>query len=318
MNTDMNTDMDRNKLQQFVTILANKTYSSQSEYDEAYVNIKYTLNITPSHIQLLFMYDELKRTGVVGADTDTDYSNILYYILPIIIANIVSTHFNIKLILILFLFYSCGVYIYIYYNYNYKNNNKNKNKPFDYYIIKQIGKSPLGVTPITVITNPYSKFIINTPLIKQRHVCGLECSLFKDVDTQPLYYSEPSFNHAKESGFDSIKQFNLSINNMVECVNKIEITIVGGTWSHYKPEYKEGFIRDLYYAANNYSFINKSDNRGKLSLQEEMFLNETAKCRIIGIIIETLPDCIYIDTIPNLYKLGITGISIGVHHLDKQ
>ena len=35
-------------------------------------------------------------------------------------------------------------------------------------------------------------------------------------------------------------------------IDKIEILVLGGTWSHYPVKYQEEFIRDLYYAANIY------------------------------------------------------------------
>jgi len=71
------------------------------------------------------------------------------------------------------------------------------------------------------------------------------------------------------------------------------LLVLGGTWSFYPPEYQEEFIRDLYYAANVF-FDAKSGIalRKRKSLEEEQFINETAQVSIIGLTLETRPDCI--------------------------
>lgn len=35
-------------------------------------------------------------------------------------------------------------------------------------------------------------------------------------------------------------------------VDKIELLVLGGTWSSYPHDYQEEFVRDLFYAANTY------------------------------------------------------------------
>ncbi len=69
---------------------------------------------------------------------------------------------------------------------------------------------------------------------------------------------------------------------------------LGGTWSFYPNEYQETFIRDLYYAANNYHKYQTTGNFGyeRKSLEEEQTFNEDASCRVIGITLETRPDYI--------------------------
>ena len=95
-------------------------------------------------------------------------------------------------------------------------------------------------------------------------------------------------------------------------VDKIELIILGGTWTEYPPEYQEMYIRDCFWAANTFYDIEK---RPKQSLQEEQTINENqTKCRIIGITLEMRPDSINIDEIKRLRYLGCTRVQLGVQH----
>ena len=65
-----------------------------------------------------------------------------------------------------------------------------------------------------------------------------------------------------------------------------------------------------------------SELRPKKSLQEEININKTAKCKIIGICIETRPDAILLndeDGIPwitTLLDWGVTRLQLGMQHID--
>ena len=153
------------------------------------------------------------------------------------------------------------------------------------------------------------------------------CTSENNFQAQPksYIYTEPAVLRANANKFDAHDQFENRANSLELCghtIDKIELFILGGTWSHYPKEYREQFIRDLYYAANTY---NDNDNdtfqgncvkRERLSLQDEITINETAKSRIIGLTIETRPDCITKKEIIHLRQLGVTRIQIGVQHLD--
>ena len=54
-------------------------------------------------------------------------------------------------------------------------------------------------------------------------------------------------------------------------MDKIELIILGGTWTEYPPEYQEKYIRDCFWAANTFYDTKKRD---KLSLIEEQNINE--------------------------------------------
>jgi ELP3 family radical SAM enzyme/protein acetyltransferase len=134
---------------------------------------------------------------------------------------------------------------------------------------------------------------------------------------QPRSYlsAEPAVLRANRNDFDAIKQFNDRADALSMCghpIDKIEIIILGGTWDHYPKEYRYEFIRDTYYAANIYGGIirNKSD------LKDEITINETAEHRIIGLTIETRPDCVDLKTILTYRELNVTRVQIGVQHID--
>ena len=90
---------------------------------------------------------------------------------------------------------------------------------------------------------------------------------------------------------------------------KIELIILGGTWSALPNDYREKFIRDCFEAANG---------KTSSSLEEAQKENETAKHRIIAINVETRPDFINPSEILFLRKLGVTKVEIGVQSLDNE
>lgn len=110
-------------------------------------------------------------------------------------------------------------------------------------------------------------------------------------------------------------------------VDKIEIIVLGGTWSSYPREYQEEFCRDLFFAAN--TFTNEQalrsgvalaevlgEKRKRLSIGLEQEINETAECKIIGLTLETRPDKINVAEVRRLRLLGCTRVQIGVQHTD--
>ena len=83
-------------------------------------------------------------------------------------------------------------------------------------------------------------------------------------------------------------------------VDKIELIILGGTWTSYPREYQEEFIRDAFYAANTFTSMEK---RERLSLEEEQNINDKSKtARIIGVTLEMRPDSINEEEIRILFK----------------
>lgn len=85
--------------------------------------------------------------------------------------------------------------------------------------------------------------------------------------------------------------------------DKVDLRIIGGTWSYYPKKYQTWFIKRCFEAANN--------KKGG-SLIKAQKTNEKAKHRIIGITIETRPDFIDTKEIKRLRGLGVTRVELGV------
>lgn len=191
-------------------------------------------------------------------------------------------------------------------------------------------RSHSGVLVVTVFTSP-SKF--SCP--EDCHYCPDERDE-KGNRTQPRSYlsTEPGCRRALKNKFDAVMQFYDRahvLETIGHYVDKIEVLVLGGTWSFYPVEYQEEFIRDIYYAANTYYSWDQRRDRG--SLEEEQSINEHCKCRIIGITLETRPDCIIgenkavnrqyeksgqesgvLSEIQRYRRYGVTRVQIGIQH----
>jgi ELP3 family radical SAM enzyme/protein acetyltransferase len=103
-----------------------------------------------------------------------------------------------------------------------------------------------------------------------------------------------------------------SLLNMGHQVDKIELLVLGGTWSEYPKEYQDEFITSLYYASN--VFFDIGDKRPMMSLENELLFNENAKIHIIGLTLEMRPDSINIDEIKRLRRFNCTRVQLGIQH----
>ena len=162
-----------------------------------------------------------------------------------------------------------------------------------------------GVLVVTVVMKP-SKFS-----------CPFDCHYCPNEHGQPRSYlsSEPAIMRANRNDFDPIYQFNNRMDMLGKnghSLDKIEIIVLGGTFSSYPRHYQEEFIRDLFYAANIYT--QKIDKREKKDIQFEKTENEKADKKIIGISLETRPDMITKFELQRFRKLGCTRVQIGVQH----
>ena len=81
----------------------------------------------------------------------------------------------------------------------------------------------------------------------------------------------------------------------------------------YPHAYQEEFCRDLFYAANTFWERTKRPRR---SLEEEQAENEVARCKIIGLTLETRPDTIDAAELRRLRRYGCTRVQLGLQHTD--
>jgi ELP3 family radical SAM enzyme/protein acetyltransferase len=196
-------------------------------------------------------------------------------------------------------------------------------------LIKKVQKSQSGIISVTVLTSGTPEYINSSgEVIKGTFSCLHNCSYCPNEKPsedngwvqQPRSYlfTEPAVLRANQNGFDPIRQMNARISSLINMghqVDKIELLVLGGTWSEYPKEYQEQFITKLYYAANIFYDIEKRD---VLSLEEELLINETAKIHIIGLTLEMRSDSININEIKRLRRFNCTRVQLGIQHTDNE
>ena len=155
-----------------------------------------------------------------------------------------------------------------------------------------------GVAPVAVLTEPAP--------------CPGECIFCPTLHGMPKSYlpDEPGAMRAASYEFDPYAQTAGRIAVMDELghnVDKIELLILGGTWSCYPELYQEWFVRRCLDAMNG------TEAR---SLEAAQQLNERASRRNVGLVVETRPDCITPEEVRRLRWLGVTKVQLGVQSLD--
>ena len=189
------------------------------------------------------------------------------------------------------------------------------NKLMDVYFVKLPIRSLSGVLVVTVVLRP-DKF--SCPY--DCHYCPNETKANgAEHDISRSYLSsEPAVMRGMEVDFDIYKQFQIRVDMLRRNgheIDKVEIIVLGGTFSTYPREYQAEAMRDLYYAANVYNAYESDGIRPRLSLKTEQEVNnETAKIKIIGISLETRPDQINKHELRRFREYGCTRIQIGVQH----
>jgi len=191
-----------------------------------------------------------------------------------------------------------------------------KNIDFYYTLIKKPQRGLSGVMVVTVLTSPFPE--VNG--IIQKFSCEWDCHYCPKEPDQPRSYlhDEPSVIRANKNNFDPRLQLLdrcHTLKNNGHNLDKIELLVLGGTWNSYPKDYRESFVRDLYYAANTFGDTNP---RKPLTLSEEKSINTNGKLKIIGLTLETRPDCIEPDSLIEFRKLGCTRVQIGVQHTDNK
>lgn len=185
-------------------------------------------------------------------------------------------------------------------------------------------KSWSGVVSITIFTSPYPEYMDEEgKIIKQQFSCNWNCHFCPSEPDMPKSYlkGEPAVLRAEKNNFDCVMQIWDRMQSLYMTGHgfseKIELIISGGTWTSYPVQYRKEFCRDVYYAAN--TFLDNGDNRrGRLTLEEEKKINQTALSRIVVMTVETRPDTINNEEIRLLRELGITRIQLGIQHIDDE
>ena len=203
-----------------------------------------------------------------------------------------------------------------------------------------------GVTPVTVLTKPYP--------------CVGECIFCPNDVYMPKSYisNEPGAQRAFKNYFDPYLQVTnrlVAYKNIGHSTDKIELIILGGTFTSYTKDYQMWFVKRCFDALNSFDsrseydnsivelpyiksilekeskkdlsynkIVSKAINVSKSKLEtctkneliESQKINETATTRCIGLVIETRPDQIDIETLTRLRLMGVTKIQIGIQSLN--
>lgn len=179
--------------------------------------------------------------------------------------------------------------------------------------IKKPVRSWSGVLVVTIVMKP-DKF--SCPF--NCHYCPNETIANGAETDQPRSYlsTEPAVMRANQNDFDCARQ----VWDRLGClrknghtIDKIEIIVLGGTFSSYPRSYQYEFMRDIYFAANEFT---GNSMRSRLSIEEEQSINETTRYRIIGVSLETRPDQINVAELVRFRLYGCTRVQIGVQHTD--
>lgn len=183
-------------------------------------------------------------------------------------------------------------------------------------------KSHSGILSITVFTSPNPSYTdpLNGQRKTQEFTCHWNCHYCPNEPGQPRSYlkGEPGVMRANRYEFDAEQQMKGRLMSLYHIGHKVrgaklEVLILGGTWTSYPVEYREEFIRDLYYTANTFHDL----KREKLSLDEEVDINrDSNSCRIIGLTVEFRPDCISRQELYRLRSYGCTRVQLGVQHIN--
>ena len=162
-------------------------------------------------------------------------------------------------------------------------------------------RSLSGIVNITVLTKPFG--------------CPGRCIFCPNEMGFPKSYlkGEPAADRAYDLQFDPYLQVQKRLEMLDDqghSIDKVELRIVGGSWSFYPKSYQNWFVKECYRAADDFQRKRKYPSR--LSLEKLQKINETARVRIVGMSVETRPDLITPSELRNLRRLGVTMVEIGV------
>jgi elongator complex protein 3 len=177
-----------------------------------------------------------------------------------------------------------------------------------------------GVSTVTVLTKEWP--------------CPGRCVFCPTEAYMPKSYlaDEPGAARAFQNKFDPYNQVQsrLAEYRAVGHPNdKIELLVLGGTWSSYPRAYQEWFIRRCFDAMNEDSLpegerdFQLDEPAEKITDAVNLDLihaahrhNETANHRNVGLVIETRPDEITPEELVWLRQLGVTKVQMGAQSLD--
>ncbi|MCF7820204.1 MAG: tRNA uridine(34) 5-carboxymethylaminomethyl modification radical SAM/GNAT enzyme Elp3 [Candidatus Pacebacteria bacterium] len=166
-----------------------------------------------------------------------------------------------------------------------------------------------GIAPVAVLTKSYP--------------CPGNCAYCPNEKDVPVSYlsNEPAVMRAIRCNYHPYRQTQdrlraLEINGHEP--NKIELIVMGGTWSFLPLKYRYWYIANCFKAANDFKKKNQSLKANtslkdlKTILKKEQKRNEKTKYQIIGLTLETRPDYINEEELILMREMGCTRVEMGV------
>jgi len=171
------------------------------------------------------------------------------------------------------------------------------NKP----VLKKPVKTASGVSVITVVA----------PIFSCPHGKCIYCPGGRPFGTPQSYTGEEAaVKNAASVGYDPYTQVAAAVrklSSMGHLVDKVELIIIGGTFTATSYGFQARFIQRCLDALNG---------RVSRSLDEALSLAENAEIHVSGITVETKPDWAKRNVASRLVDMGVTRVEIGVQALD--
>ncbi len=210
--------------------------------------------------------------------------------------------------------------------------------PLETLLLKRPVRTLSGVAPVTLLTKPFP--------------CPGKCVYCPTEPNMPKSYlsNEPAAMRAVLNQFHPARQVASRLDTYLRNghpADKVEIIILGGTWSAYPRTYQDWFVWNCYHTCNTFRWdkdapsswesrplrgehLKEEIQRVKESLPDEksderriaaeemqavQHENETAQFRIVGLCLETRPDWIRKDEIARMRAYGCTRVQLGVQSI---
>lgn len=198
-----------------------------------------------------------------------------------------------------------------------KRGDREKSANLEKLLRKRAIRTLSGIAPVAVLTKPFA--------------CPGKCAYCPTEKDVPQSYlsNEPAVMRAIRCEYDPYVQVSdrlQALESNGHEPTKIELIVIGGTWSVLPKEYKYWYIANCFAAANNFKFDSKATPKkisDKLSIEElervllrEQKRNEKAKYKIIGLTLETRPDYINDKELDEMRVFGCTRVELGVQAID--
>lgn len=172
-------------------------------------------------------------------------------------------------------------------------------------LVTKAVRTESGVAVVSVLTKPYA--------------CPGHCAFCPTEKNMPKSYlsNEPAVMRAIATRFHPYRQMRARLESLEltgHHTDKIELIVMGGTFSYLPRRYQNWFIKECFRAANE--FGKRTGTYQKELLEKQQTRNETARKKIVGLTLETRPDFVNEKEIVQMRKLGCTRVELGVQSVD--